>query len=108
MGSLPHNKQVPVTERKAISLTPSLSRELSLFFFLCFLHFSGFDACVGISEYVTSSERGPVALYSYVGVVLAVLWGLFIAVGFFTSGAAGLCLEVVLSRRSSCSLLWLR
>jgi hypothetical protein len=31
-----------------------------------------------------------------VGVVLAVLWSLFIAVGFFTSGAAGLCLEVVL------------
>lgn len=30
------------------------------------------------------------------GVVLAVLWRLFIAVGFFTSGAAGLCLEVVL------------
>lgn len=45
-----------------LSLSPHSSAHLSLFFFflLCFLHFSGFDACVSISEYVTSSERGPV------------------------------------------------
>jgi hypothetical protein len=40
------------------------------------------------------------------GVVLAVLWGLFIAVGFFASGAAGLCLQVVL-RTDLVVALWL-
>jgi hypothetical protein len=45
---------------------------------------------------VTSSDRGPVALYSYMwGWYWLFYGGLFIAVGFFTSGAAGLCLEVV-------------